>query len=128
MKLDITKYIQIPYKDRGRDEQGVDCYGLVRLFYQNEYGIDLPELNYYSAELDNRQLIDASKPTLKAEEVLDPEQGDIVLIALGMDPSHVGIYLDGGFVLHTSAHYGTCCERIDGWRLRNRIRGIYRVR
>ena len=127
-KIDIARYIQIPYCDHGRDSNGVDCYGLVRLFFKWEYDIDLPEFDYSSSELDNSDLIDISKPTLRATEVDDPVEGNIVLMAFGRDPSHVGVYLDGGYVLHTSSHYGTCCERIDGWRLRSRIRGIFNVR
>ena len=39
MKIDISKYLGIPYQHRGSDNSGVDCYGLPRLFYKTEFGI-----------------------------------------------------------------------------------------
>jgi cell wall-associated NlpC family hydrolase len=44
--IDITPYLNIPYKHGGRSKRGVDCLGIVRLFYQNEFNVSLPDYNY----------------------------------------------------------------------------------
>ena len=46
----VAKYVGIRYQSRGRSFDGCDCYGLVRLFYQAELGIELPEYHYSDAE------------------------------------------------------------------------------
>lgn len=43
---DITKYLGIPYKHKGDDKAGVNCYGLIRLFYKQEFNIDLFDYRY----------------------------------------------------------------------------------
>ena len=45
-RIDISKYLGIPLKHRGSDNSGVDCYGLPRLFYKTEFGIEIPDYMY----------------------------------------------------------------------------------
>jgi len=46
MKIDIAKYLGIPFKHHGSDQSGVDCYGLALLFYKTEFNIDIPNYEY----------------------------------------------------------------------------------
>ena len=39
----ITKYLGIPYKNMGRDLEGLDCWGLVLALYKDILKIDLPD-------------------------------------------------------------------------------------
>ena len=40
--VDMNRYIGIPYEKGGISFKGADCFGLLRLFYEEEYGIRLP--------------------------------------------------------------------------------------
>nr|BDD44770.1 tail assembly protein [bacterium] len=124
--MNVEKYIRIPYLDRGRDESGCDCWGLVRLVLENEFGKTLPDLDYESAEIVEDRLFDVSVAAVDAEEVKHPENGDVVLIRGGLLPQHIGVFVDGQ-VLHTAKGMGTVCERLSSPRLRGRIKGYYRV-
>lgn len=40
--MNFGKYINIPYKHKGADFNGCDCWGLYRLIFEKERGIYLP--------------------------------------------------------------------------------------
>ena len=47
--MNFEKYINLPYKHKGRDFSGIDCWGLVYLVYKEEKNILIPnftELQY----------------------------------------------------------------------------------
>lgn len=121
---DVSKYLGIPYKKGGRDRGGVDCWGLVRLFYDQEYGVLLPA--YIDHGGRREEYIRKGIEELAAEAVTDPQEGDLVVISVGGRPSHVGVWLDGGKVLHILRG----CESVveDAKRLRvGKVYGIYRI-
>jgi len=43
MRNIFAKYLNIPYKSKGRDFSGVDCYGLLLLIFKEEKNIILPD-------------------------------------------------------------------------------------
>lgn len=117
MKPDFSKYIDIPFKHRGRNFSGCDCFGLVRLIYRQEQNIILPDY----LEIDyNCDL------TIKKEEHIQKiytqhiEQGWKVVskpfdrwdaLIFYSNPKrtvadHIGLFIGDGKFIHTSLHYG----------------------
>ena len=45
-RIDISKYLGIPFQHHGSDNSGVDCYGILQLFYKEEFNIKLPDYEY----------------------------------------------------------------------------------
>jgi len=125
--VDTARYVQIPYADRGRAFDGCDCYGLVLLFYREEYGEEIEDVMYESAQdhKANARLVDVSKETMRAREVTAPAEGDLVLMRAAGHPAHIGVYIEPHSCLHTSRRYGTVCEPLS--RCKSQIEGYYRV-
>jgi hypothetical protein len=93
-----VQYIGRPW-ERGEH----DCWQLLRSVQEEQFGRTLPA---YSVDLDDyraivRLLRDA--PERQRWQLTEtPEEGDSVLMGMGQDPSHVGVWVsaNGGTVLH----------------------------
>jgi probable lipoprotein NlpC len=100
-----AKYIGLPYHDLGRDMNGCDCWGLVRIAYNLELGIELPAFDGYGSSDDvaavngvlAEQLVsDLCLPVIKGQE----REFDVVVFRRGRLDSHVGIVVSPGQMLH----------------------------
>ena len=127
----VGKYVGIPFVSGGRTLSGCDCYGLIRLVLQSEYGITLPELSGDYSDARNREqtskLFAENLPVLTAEKLAEAEDGSVVVITEGGRPCHLGIVAGGGYILHAAEATGTICQRTSHPGLRGRIEGYYRV-
>lgn len=125
--MDINRYIGIPFKIHGRDFDGVDCYGLVWLFYKNELGIELPMFLGYEEKLESYQnKIEESRPLLNVVEVEKPNTADIGLFHYRGLLSHVGLYIEKNKILHILKKTHSVIIKIDHPTIRGRIEGWYR--
>ena len=110
----FEKYIGIPYKGFGRDFDGCDCWGLLRLVYLHELKIEIPSYLTYLFKW-NKILTDEEKPF------------DAISIRVMNKPLHVGLVVRKGKMLHTTPYlHSSCIEDYltDNWR--HRIVGFYR--
>lgn len=128
----VKHYVGIPFISGGRTKTGCDCYGLVRLVLQEQYGIVLPELSDdYTDALnigETSRLFAEQLPVLSADRLPEPEEQAVALITEQGYPCHLGIVAGSGYILHTGAKTGAVCQRVTHPGLRGRIEGYYRVR
>jgi cell wall-associated NlpC family hydrolase len=127
----MIDYINIPFKPMGRDENGVDCYGLVRLFLSDECGIILPRLDesvdvFNNSEIHNK--LEQDKPLIESDIITNPQKGDIVIIRVGGVSAHVGVMISNKMLMHTNSTTGVVVESIDSPRIKNRIEEFRRVK
>lgn len=106
----INEYVGIPYRWGGRDESGLDCYGLVKLVYANEYGIELPD--WIGTEIDLRgRENEISKAVTSGdfEELNEPVEGCFVVCYRSKVAHHLGLFY-AGCVLHSHRNTGAVFE------------------
>ena len=126
----VTPYIGLPFKPHGRDRNGVDCWGLVRLVLAERFAVNLPSYaDGYGSTEDARDIgrlirgeLNPWRPVPSGAE----QPGDVVLLRLMNQPMHVGLVVDPGWMLHIEEGIDACLERYDGARWRQRVLGLYR--
>lgn len=127
--MNIDGYLGIPYRDRGRDRTGCDCWGLVRLVYRELLGIDLPSglESYDSAE--NRDAVSRAFAAGLGDWRRVPDGEvltlDVALLSRAGARCHVGLATLPGWVLHSRAGCDSVQEplrrlglqgyRLEGW-------------
>lgn len=124
-------YVGLPWKVKGRDGEGVDCWGLVRLVLSAEKGLHLPS---YADGYD--EPTDASCEALAADAKrvlplvrIDPGQEkefDLVEFRTGRYAAHIGLVAGGRRMLHISRGRESRLSRYDIGEERPQPAGFYR--
>ncbi len=107
----LDRFIGIPFKDGGRDFDGVDCWGLVVLYYRDALGVTLPDYRIsVAASTRIAKQIDEVEKSGAWRELERPEPDCVVLMALdAAQPrvrQHIGVFIGQGQILHTTASMG----------------------
>lgn len=125
--MNFEKYIGIPYAEKGRDITGLDCYGLVRLIYKNEYKIDLPSFNAEYTADDNNRIQDLIAQYKEGWESTDtPSAGDIVLFRIMGVESHVGLVISPTHFIHVRENQDSAIESLSAHKWSKRIVGFFK--
>ncbi len=128
----LTRVFNIPYKECGRDYDGIDCWGLVVLCHKELLGIEIPIYedilltsmsNYKST---TAQITEQMNSYFPFDEITSPKFGDSVLINMLGQPLHIGFVLDATTMLHTTQRTGVVSETFRGLKWQKRIKGFYR--
>ena len=119
-------YVGIPYKLTGRTrEDGLDCWGLVRLIHQEQFDIELPSFSEEDHSAANvREVMAAQRENWIHTD--DPKIGDVILLRVLGSASHVGLYLGDKQFIHAKEGINSAIERIDSMAWEKRIIGFYR--
>lgn len=125
--MNYDKYIGLPYRDNGRTEAGVDCWGLARLFYKQELGIELPSYSeeyFGGSDPQITQAVELYRDNW--EESNAPTIGDLCLFNILGEPTHVGVYVGENKFLHCRQNLDAVIESLDNVKWKNRFQGFYK--
>lgn len=126
--MNVADYIGLPYAPKGRGSEGVDCWGLVQLFYKRELGIAVPSYVEEYVSPDDRMTVSgailANIGKWKAALTLEP--GDMLLFSILGLPLHTGVYIGDNDFLHAFRNTNSCIERLNSVTWSRRLIGAYR--
>lgn len=138
----VEKYMRIPYTQEGSSFQGCNCWGLVKLIFQEEKDIQLPGYVGISAS----DILRAAKQFKKDagippwQTVIEPgqEQPFDVLVMRALNEGHAvnmhaGIVTEFGMVVHLEARqdvshvpFRDSPRGRQHYTLKNRVVGVFR--
>lgn len=129
-----ARYVGLPFLSGGRTRAAVDCWGLVRLVFADHAGIDLPSHDTVEAH-DLLRVMGRVReavlipPWTTAVPIGAEQPLDVVVMSDRPGkalPTHVGVIVGPGSVLHAQEATLSTIMRLDAPALRGRVLGIYR--
>lgn len=117
-------YVGLPFKARGRDRRGLDCWGLFRLLYRERLGIELPSWDIYQTTTDGIIGQTIAEQARAWQPVATAREGDGILFT--GKAWHIGFCLNDTDMLHICRSRESCIESFRSPIWAGRIEGIYR--
>lgn len=123
----VNKTVGTQYVNRGCDYDGVDCFGLVYLYFRDVLGVvselsdeylnDKPFNVAFQAQLDLGQWV----------KIDDPQGGEVVFMLYDNNdlPTHCGVMIDNKTCLH--AHGNDSIGQVVLWDIKKVKRYIQRI-
>ena len=127
-------YSSLPFLERGRTRDGVDCWGLVCMVSKEVFGVELPTYDgLYFSTAEKNEISRLFTEGLPSWESVEPRPGAVILFRIEGKPLHVGIIITGpndekfdpGYFLHSEQDVDSCFEQYGSIRWAKRIVGFF---
>lgn len=123
-----ANYVGIPYVPHGQDSTGCDCWGLVVMVLQREFGVNLPSATYDLKDFAG--LADQIRGTYRDENTLPLDKvqpGDLLFFRQAGHVSHCGVAVGDGMMLHARDDQAVVMEPYRSGLWARRLHGAFRV-
>lgn len=125
--MNYNNYIGLPYLSNGRTESGIDCWGLVRLFYKQELNIELPSYNDLYSDASSPEVSEVIKQYRDTwSSIATANPGDVCLFNIYGEPAHVGIYIGDNKFLHAREGRDSVVESLFSPQWSKRFQGFFK--
>ncbi len=126
---DISRYIGLPHRRKGRDRSGVDCWGLSRLYLSEVHGLD--DLPWYNETSDMKTAIGEAMSGDDWRGVTNPRDGDVVVMftptgAGHVAPLHVAVMVSSGLVLNIDEGASSVAVSLAHHDIASRVHSFWR--
>lgn len=129
----VGHYIGLPFKERGRTTSGLDCWGLVRMVLQDQFGL---KVTSYAASYRTTQDNDVIGKLVRNESANNwdnirpgfEQVGDVIVMRVRGAPMHVGMVVGDNQMLHIERNINSVIEPYNGVRWKNRVLGFFRYK
>lgn len=117
----FENYIGLQFKHKGRDFNGVDCYGLLSLMLKEEKNIDIPDyeytLNWSSEGCDH--IKEKMGYFTNWKRIKEPSKPFDVLLFYASSNSkivnHMGIFIGDNKFIHINSLYRSRIDKLEGY-------------
>ncbi len=128
----IAQMIGVPFKEKGRDLSGFDCWGACRHGLQHAFGIAVPSYTEsYTTTREGEEIAALiSQASMGWDEVpiMEAQPGDVLILRIKGYPWHCGLLVEPPYFVHADRATGTVMERWDCIRWSQRIVSVHRHR
>lgn len=125
----ISNFIGIPFVSKGRNFNGCDCYGLVKLYYKEILNIDIPE-TIITAEQPRRTFANYLNEISKNWTATTPAKNVVVAMSVNAEHpnlvTHFAVMIDDKRFIDTRENMSSYLTSIDDEKIKNQIKGFYK--
>ncbi len=117
--LELSKYLNIPYKYGGESKNGIDCSAFTRQVYKNSLNVNLPRTAREQYKIGDR-----------IKNIKDLKYGDLIFFNTSQIyyPGHVGIYLGNNLFIHSGSSKGVTVSTLKNNYYLNKFIGATRIK
>lgn len=106
-----AQYLNIPFRPKGRTREGVDCYGLVRLIYQEQLNIELPSYTEEYETIHDKFEIECllrGEVGTRWKEIplVSAKEFDGIIFNIVGHPTHFGLIVNAPRFIHAMRNEG----------------------
>ncbi|TLP41032.1 C40 family peptidase [Arcobacter arenosus] len=125
----LEKLLDIPFVDNGRDFNGVDCYGLLMLYYKEILGIDVPDTKITAYQPNRTMAMYLDYVSRNWNEIKTPKKHCGVALSLNQNHpklvTHFAVAIDEKRAIHTVKGKNTHIIDMDSPMFKPFIKGFY---